>query len=585
MCAWLMLMLQALLWSLVVFAAAFALLYFLSNRDHQNDNLSASFPWQFRFLAKARTPMLVLIVVPLSFIRWCWKAVRETVRAHVRGFESSKAGHGARVSIVLDAVRAWNRAGRRRPMRTARPNWAGMSIRVASNKQDSHLVQVDHLNHILELDTDAMTVTVEPRVTMGQIYHSLLPRGYALLVQVEMEDITVGGAAMGFGLETNSHLHGFLQETVIMYELVTADGQLKQVTAESDPELFYAMPWSTGSIGFLTALTLRIQKVKPYIHVTYVPTRSAEELQEKMSYLADAESHKDPEETPDFLEATIFTPTDSILQIGRWSDGPSDGRGGKVNGINNFWKPFYYRWVETFLSLRDGETFSEYLPVRHYNNRFARSVFWELEDMIPFSNHWLYRVLWGWLGAPEVSLLKLFQGPVVRKASVFAHVVQESIMPIHKIAEGMNNFDQWFGVYPLLVFPIRVYDRGQLSGMLHPRKDNLLPGRRYGLWVDMGAYGVPRVVKEGGVFDARNNCKAMERWTAENGGWLATYTDMFVTREEYRAMYDHTLLDKARRKYNAADAFPEPFEKVKPEPGLLDFMDELKENGNKKKKQ
>ena len=44
--------------------------------------------------------------------------------------------------------------------------------------------------------------------------------------------------------------------------------------------------------------------------------------------------------------------------------------------------------------------------------------------MIPFSNHPLYRLLWGWLGAPEVSLLKLFQGPVIRKASLYAHVVQ-----------------------------------------------------------------------------------------------------------------------------------------------------------------
>src|SRR5690554_870363 len=119
--------------------------------------------------------MLVLIVVPLSFARWCWKAIRESVRAYVRGFESSKAGHGERVSVVLDAVRAWNRAGRPRPMRTARPNWAGMSIRVASNKNENHLVHVEHLNHILELDTEAMTVTVEPRVTMGQIYYVLLP--------------------------------------------------------------------------------------------------------------------------------------------------------------------------------------------------------------------------------------------------------------------------------------------------------------------------------------------------------------------------------------------------------------------------
>ena len=59
------------------------------------------------------------------------------------------------------------------------------------------------------------------------------------------------------------------------------------------------------------------------------------------------------------------------------------------------------------------DTFSTYC-VCH-----ANSIFWELEDMIPFSTHVLYRCLWGWMGPPEVSLLKLFQGSVIRKASVY----------------------------------------------------------------------------------------------------------------------------------------------------------------------
>jgi hypothetical protein len=126
-----------------------------------------------------------------------------------------------------------------------------------------------------------------------------------------------------------------------------------------------------------------------------------------------------------------------------------------------------------------------------YYHRFTRSIFWELEDMIPFSNHPLYRTLWGWMGAPEVSLLKLAQGPVIRKASVYAHVVQESIMPVNNLAEAVHRFDEWYGVYPLLVFPLRVYDRGDKSGMLRPEKRNLKKGKDWGIWCDLGAYGMP----------------------------------------------------------------------------------------------
>ena len=51
-----------------------------------------------------------------------------------------------------------------------------------------------------------------------------------------------------------------------------------------------------------------------------------------------------------------------------------------MNRINDFWKPFYFRWVETFLEKGSGE---DIVPLKHFLHRFTRSVFWELEDMIP----------------------------------------------------------------------------------------------------------------------------------------------------------------------------------------------------------
>ena len=37
------------------------------------------------------------------------------------------------------------------------------------------------------------------------------------------------------------------------------------------------------------------------------------------------------------------------------------------------------------------------------------------------------------------------------------------------------------------------------------------------MWVDLGAYGVPRVIKEGGKWDAKQSCRAMEHWTRQVG--------------------------------------------------------------------
>jgi delta24-sterol reductase len=56
--------------------------------------------------------------------------------------------------------------------------------------------------------------------------------------------------------------------------MVTADAQVLRVTEESDPELFFALPWSCGTLGFLTAVTVRIIRVKPFVHVRYIVTSS-----------------------------------------------------------------------------------------------------------------------------------------------------------------------------------------------------------------------------------------------------------------------------------------------------------------------
>ena len=65
----------------------------------------------------------------------------------------------------------------------------------------------------------------------------------------------------------NSHKSGFFQETVEEYELVNASGELMTVTADSDRELFYALPWSCGALGFLTKLKVRVAPIKKYVEL------------------------------------------------------------------------------------------------------------------------------------------------------------------------------------------------------------------------------------------------------------------------------------------------------------------------------
>lgn len=84
-----------------------------------------------------------------------------------------------------------------------------------------------------------------------------------------MADATLGGLAMGVGMTTYSHKVGLYQETVKSYEVVLGDGSLVKATKDNEyADLYFVLPWSHGSLGFLTALELDIISIKPYLRVS-----------------------------------------------------------------------------------------------------------------------------------------------------------------------------------------------------------------------------------------------------------------------------------------------------------------------------
>jgi hypothetical protein len=118
--------------------------------------LNKEFPLQFRLAAQFRTPILMFIVVPLSYFRWLHTVIMDFWRE--RFAEKVKSTHSERVESIQKQVSAWNAAGRKSKLRTARPNWASMSTKLSSNKGDSSLIKCYDLNHILDVDFKNMTV-------------------------------------------------------------------------------------------------------------------------------------------------------------------------------------------------------------------------------------------------------------------------------------------------------------------------------------------------------------------------------------------------------------------------------------------
>ncbi len=82
---------------------------------------------------------------------------------------------------------------------------------------------------------------------------------------------------MGGGIESTSHKVGLFQHISTQYEVVTADGEVLLADKDSNTDLFHALPFSYGTLGFLTSVRVRIEPFKPFLKLTYRPTHSLEE--------------------------------------------------------------------------------------------------------------------------------------------------------------------------------------------------------------------------------------------------------------------------------------------------------------------
>jgi len=517
--------------------------------------------------------ILTLFGLPLSFL---FDAAMQFRAWIYRSFLSSPQGHDARVSKIQADVRNYMSlpVSERKPLCTARPNWLSLST-TFFNKEACNKVPIP-LYDILGLDEENLIVRVEPCVSVGEITRYLIPRGYTLAVTLEIADATLGGLAFGVGMTTYSHKVGLYQECIVAYEVVLGDGSLVRVTRDNEySDLYHCLPWSHGSLGFLVGLELRVIRVKPYVHMEYIPVRGQKEYCDKIRQLCGT---FDGEATvPDYLEATVYNKEEAVIMVGNFADVTTAEQAGKVNHVTRWYKPWFYKYVEGFLAKGRHE---EFIPLREYLLRHDKAIFWVLESMIPFGNHPLFLALLGWMLPPKPAFMKLTTTPAVRAMTFTKQVFQDIVLPINKLEDQINTSHEIFNTYPVLVYPCRIYDHGAHTGQLRPpRSDQMVPGTNYGMFNDLGVYGVPQDVKDRKRFDAVSAMRKMEDFTRSVGGYHFLYADIFMSREEFENMFDLTSYEIVRRKYHAEGAFPHLYDKVKPEIDVFEvgrqYMDPL----------
>ncbi|WTX16378.1 FAD-binding oxidoreductase [Streptomyces sp. NBC_00005] len=111
------------------------------------------------------------------------------------------------------------------------------------------------------IDPGARTVRVEAGVRWGQVVAAAEPYGLAPL-NGSAPSVGAVSYTLGGGLGILAREFGYAADHVRSLEIVTADGQLRYVTRESDPDLYWALLGGGHNFGVVTALEIDLVPVK-----------------------------------------------------------------------------------------------------------------------------------------------------------------------------------------------------------------------------------------------------------------------------------------------------------------------------------
>lgn len=173
---------------------------------------------------------------------------------------ASRAVEYVRYPRSADDVLAAFDEARERGM-TVLPWGNGRSYGDCALNESNLLLDTSRMAQIVEWDASTGIVTVQPGVTLEKLWKHCLRDGWWPPVVSGTMFSTLGGLAAANAHGKNNFKHGPIGDHILGFTLVTPSGEVREVTLESDEELFSAAIGGMGWLGVFTSITLQMKRV------------------------------------------------------------------------------------------------------------------------------------------------------------------------------------------------------------------------------------------------------------------------------------------------------------------------------------
>ena len=389
--------------------------------------------------------------------------------------------------------------------------------------------------HVLDVDAKAETVEVEGMTPYVTLTDACLAAGTMPLVVPQLKSITIGGAVSGVGIESSSFRYGLPHESALSLEVLLGNGDIVTATPDNEhSDLYFGIPNSYGTLGYVLKLTARTRPVTPYVRLRH---RRFDDIDAYFAALGLA-----CRGDADFVDGTVFGANDFYISEGRFA--------AEAPYVSDYtWLKIYYRSIR--------ERTDDYLKIRDYIWRWDTDWFWCSKNL--FVQNLPARLLLGRKRLNSITYQKLMRwntrvGLTARINRLLGRrtesVIQDVDIPLENAAEFLRFYLKTIPIRPVWICPIGGHDP--------TRNFPLYPLGGAGLYVNFGFWDV--MPGKAGLREGHFN-RLIEDKVHALGGVKSLYSDAYYDEETFWQLYDGEQYFRLKRKYDPEGRLRNLYEK------------------------
>ncbi len=130
-------------------------------------------------------------------------------------------------------------------------SWPGKSV-----CDDGLMIDLSQM-HNVGIDTDNKRAMTGGGALLGHLDDASLPHGLVTTAGV-VSHTGVGGYTTGGGFGRLNRKYGLTIDNLLSAEIVTADGQIRTISADNEPDLFWAIKGGGGNFGVVTQFDFQL---------------------------------------------------------------------------------------------------------------------------------------------------------------------------------------------------------------------------------------------------------------------------------------------------------------------------------------